>query len=60
MLCSLVLIGCSVTKTTVVMPEAKTVKLEQGMPAPYAGWLLTDSALTSLLEMAEECRNLDP
>lgn len=60
MLFSVVLIGCSVTRTTVVMPDAKTVKIEQGAPAPYSGWLLTDAAMATLLEMAERCTISDP
>ena len=57
---SVALIGCSVTHTTVVMPDAATVKIEQGTPAPYSGWLLTDAAMAALLEMAEQCTRSDP
>lgn len=55
MLSSGALIGCAAQKT-IVMPESKTVKIKQGDPAPFNGWLLTDSALAKVLEAAEQCR----
>lgn len=57
LLSSNALIGCSALrpKPTIVMPEARTVKLMPGDKAPYAGWLLTDGAMAKLLEAAERC-----
>jgi len=57
MLLLLALTSCSWrSKETIVMPESRTVKLKQGEPAPYPGWLLTDSAMAQLLEAAESCQ----
>jgi len=57
MLLLLASIGCSSqSKAVIVMPEARTVKLKLGEPAPYPGWLLTDSAMAQLLEAAESCQ----
>jgi hypothetical protein len=55
MLFLLVLISCS-QKPAIVLNEAKTVALEQGEKAPWDGWLLTDGALTTLLEEVEACQ----
>jgi hypothetical protein len=52
---SFALISCY-EKIIIVMPEARAVKLQQGEPAPFPGWLLTDSAMASLLERAEQCK----
>ena len=38
------------------MPESRTVKLNQGELAPFDGWLLTNGAVTKLLEAAERCK----
>lgn len=51
------LTACSGPKQTVVLNEAKTAKLKQGEPAPFEGWLFTDSAAATLLEAAERCNN---
>lgn len=51
-----VLTACSGPKQTVVLPESRTAKLRPGEPAPFAGWLLTDSAAATLLEAAERCK----
>lgn len=48
------LTGCS-RKPVIVLDEAKTIHLNQGQPAPWDGWLLTDSAMATLLETVEEC-----
>lgn len=55
MLLLLALTGCSGPRQTVVLPEARTVKINQGEPAPFTGWLMTDSAAAKLLEAAERC-----
>lgn len=52
MLCLLALTSCS-PKPVIVLNEAKTVKIEQGEPAPWSGWMLTDGALVKLLECCE-------
>ena len=44
------------TKAVIVLNEARTVKLQEGEPAPWSGWLLTDGALTTLLEEVERCQ----
>lgn len=40
---------------TVVMPESRAVLVEQGQTAPFKGWLVSESALSKLLEAAERC-----
>lgn len=55
LLLPLVLAGCW-TKPTVVMPEARAVRLQQGQPSPIAGYVLSESALSKILEAAEHCR----
>ena len=49
------LTGC-LQKPVIVLNEARTVKLQEGEPAPWSGWLLTDGALTTLLEEVERCQ----
>jgi hypothetical protein len=49
------LTGCLLKQETIVLNEARTVKLEVGMQAPWDGWLLTDGALITLLESVERC-----
>lgn len=50
----LALTGC--LHRTVVMPEARAVRLYQGQQAPMSGWLLSESALAKILEAAEKCK----
>ena len=51
--------GCSWFKPApppVVLQESTTIRLEKATPAPWRGWLLSDSALAKLLEKAESCQ----
>lgn len=52
MLSLLALTACS-QKSVIVLDKAKTVKIEQGEAAPWAGWLLTDGAVVELLECCD-------
>lgn len=54
MLFLLASIGCS--HRVQVLPESRAVKLGQGDPAPFPGWLLTNGALVKLLEISEKCQ----
>lgn len=58
MLLLLGLTGCYGPKQTIVLPEAKTVKIEQGQAAPFEGWLLTDGAMATIIEAAERCQGM--
>lgn len=55
MLLLLALTGCSGPRQTVVLSGSRTAKINQGEPAPFTGWLMTDSAAATLLEAAERC-----
>lgn len=55
LLSSSALIGCAERKT-ILMPESRVAKVKQGDPAPFDGWILTDSALAKTLEAAERCQ----
>ena len=46
------MISCA-TKPPVILGESKTAKINQGEPAPFSGWMLTDDAMAKLLELAE-------
>lgn len=57
------LTGCSLFKSTppqVVMPESQAIRLEKGTPAPWRGWLLSDSSVAKLLEAAERGQAKQP
>jgi len=57
------LTGCSLFKPTpppAVMPEAQAIRLEKGTPAPWRGWLLSDSSVAKLLEAAERGQAKQP
>lgn len=47
--------GCS-HAPTVILDESKVVKLTQNESAPFSGWLLSESAMARLLEVAEGCQ----
>lgn len=58
-LLSFACLGCSLFKPApppppVLMPESIATPLEKGEPAPFAGWLLSDSGLLRLMETAEK------
>ena len=40
----------------VVLPESQAIRLDKATQAPWRGWLLSDSALAKLLEMAERVK----
>lgn len=47
-------VGCATReKTVVIRPDERIVHLEKGIPAPYAGWLLTDAQLIEIFEALE-------
>lgn len=52
------LTACSLFKPAapVVLQESATIRLEKGTPAPWRGWLLSDSSVAKLLEKAESCK----
>lgn len=47
--------GCS--KTLVIKSDSETVALQKGEKAPFEGFILTEGALTDLLETLERCKN---
>ena len=57
-LLSSVLMSCSLIKTqpVIVQPESQVQKMLKGESANFSGYLLTDSALSQLLESAEKCK----
>jgi hypothetical protein len=52
-------LSCAV-KPTYVLPVSRTEKVVKGSPAPFTGWMLTDGALTGMLEAAERCQKTQP
>ncbi len=40
----------------IVMPEARAVLLDMGQPAPFKGWLISESAMAKLVTAAESCK----
>lgn len=44
----------------IVINESKVQKISKGESANFNGWILTDGALTKLLESAEKCQAVKP
>jgi len=55
LLCVVVVTGCA-GKTEVVYLTGgdEIVHLEAGVPAPFAGWLMTDERLAEIFDLLEE------
>jgi hypothetical protein len=50
----IVLTACSHDR--VILQGNQAVKLQQGVSAPFSGWLIQDEALARILEKAEACQ----
>lgn len=54
-LCAAAGIGCARSPKVVYLEGGdRVVHIEQGVPAPFTGWLMTDEKLAEIFEMVED------